>query len=149
MKKLYRYFLVFIFFLNGTSTAFANWTLHVGPVSVGAGGSNPISIPPLQVIEYEFVWINAKQRELTIGIVPGLLYGQRFYLSPNGPYVSGGGGLVFDLNGIGPGIYAALGYDLCASVVCFNMEYKKALGLTTRTLIAPYALRIGFTIKAN
>jgi hypothetical protein len=127
---------------------FANsYTFHVGPLSVGNGGPNPITIPPFNPVEYEFVWVHSKNRELSIGLVPGILYGQRFFLS-EGAYVSVGAGMLLDTNGLGPGLYTAIGYDACTSSgYCFNAEYKKGLGLTYRTLIAPYALRIGLTIK--
>lgn len=138
-------FLVLVFFFI-VPELFADITVHVGPVAAGTGGSNPVSIPPIQLLEYEVVWINAKKREMTFGIVPGFLYGQRFPFS-NGLYVSGGGGLVISANGIGPGVYAAAGFDGCGKTVCFNAEYKQALGISTQALIAPYAIRIGITIK--
>lgn len=117
-------------------------TIHVGPPSVGAGGSNPISIPPVQPVEYEVVYLTDKDREWSVGLVPGLLYGARFYQNPF--YVGLGGGLVISVNGGGPGIYSSFGVNLGQSIQ-FNFEFKKALGLNlgSTSLVSPYALRMG------
>ncbi|MBI2602771.1 MAG: hypothetical protein HYW48_06935 [Deltaproteobacteria bacterium] len=131
-----------------TLPAFADFTLHVGPASSGGGGPNPVSIPPIQVIDYEFIWVTEEKREWSLSIVPGLFYGQRFMLS-EGAYVSLGGGLVIDLNGVGPGLYSAFGYDACGSSLCFNVEFRKALGANFRHLMSPYALRVGVTWRTG
>ncbi len=124
----------------------ADITVHVGPAAAGGGGPNPLSIPPINPIEYEVVWLTPSKNEFSIGIVPGIFYGQRLTHS-SGLYFSMGAGLAIDGNGSGPGVYSAFGFDLCGNI-CFNMEYKKAVGLST-TLIQPYALRIGVTFYRN
>ncbi len=144
-----RSFVASLFFFWGlicVPTANADFTLHLGPVASGTGGPNPISIPPTQILEYEFVWIISKTRELSLSIIPGIFYGARFSIIA-GAYVSLGGGVAIDSNGVGPGVYSALGYDACSGRYCFNVEYKKALGITQQTIIAPYAIRIGMTWK--
>ena len=56
-------------------------TLHVliGPPSLGQGGSNPVSIPPVNPVDWQVSYVNDAQREWVASVVPGLLYGQRFY----------------------------------------------------------------------
>lgn len=122
----------------------AKLTLHVGPVGAGTGGSNPISIPPSNLLEYELVWLR-KDIEYTLGVVPGILVGRRIEFGAT--YASFGGGVVIDANGVGVGIYSALGVDLCLRSWCGNIELKRALGVTRSAVIAPYALRVGVTLN--
>jgi hypothetical protein len=147
LKKFLRQIIIFLTLFSLSFTApslYAQYTLHVGPVSIGSGGPNPISIPPINPLEYEFVWLRPGNQEVSLSISPGVFYGKRLKFS-YGTYFSMGGGLVFDLNGLGPGIYSAFGYDGCGSYFCFNIEYKKALGITLKNIISPYAVRIGVT----
>ncbi len=119
-------------------------TVHVGPPSVGAGGSNPLSLPPLNPVEYEVVYLTDAGREWSIGLVPGILYGGRFQQGIF--YVGVGGGLVISANGGGPGIYSSFGLD-AGDRIKFNIEIKQALGidLGSTGIVSPYALRIGAT----
>lgn len=121
-------------------------TIHVGPPAMGGGGTNPIGIPPTSPVSYEVVYLTPKKTEWVLGIVPGIFWGKRFRAS-NGSYFSSGLGAVISRNGTGPGFYAAIGVDMCGWV-CFNLEYKKALGLATSSLrtIGPYAIRMGVTL---
>jgi hypothetical protein len=134
-----------VFAASLSRTGYADFTIHVGPTSMGSGGSNPISIPPVSLQEYEFVWVSDSKTEYSVSIIPGLLIGQRYPFT--NAYVSLGGGLVIGINGIGPGIYTASGMDFCSNEYCFNIELKNALGFTRQSLIMPYALRIGLTVK--
>lgn len=121
-------------------------TVHVGPPSVGAGGSNPLSIPPLNPIEYEVVYLTDSGREWSFGIVPGILYGGRF--QQGAFYVGIGGGLVISLNGAGPGAYSSFGLDI-GNDIKFNVEVKQAIGidLSANGIVSPYAIRIGATFS--
>ena len=124
-------------------------TIRNGPPSLGGGGPNPLAIPPVSPVGYEFCFTTRRSYDLSLGITPGLFWGRRF-VSRRGTYLSTGGGLVIGLNGTGPGIYTAFGFDWCSkSKYCFNMEYKKAIGLAfgRRYLISPYALRVGFKFE--
>ena len=119
-------------------------TVHVGPPSIGNGGSNPISIPPLNPIEYEVVYITKTDREWCFALTPGIFGGMR---SEFGKYFysSFGGGLVINTNGTGPGIYSSIG----ANIQKFNVEFKQALGFnfSDNQLLSPYAIRIGLTFN--
>ncbi|MFK7827085.1 MAG: hypothetical protein AB8G05_23280 [Oligoflexales bacterium] len=135
---------LYLAFLFGWSyTGYADVTVHLGPASVGGGGPNPISIPPINILDYELVWITKNRSEISLSLFPGLFYGYRATMK-NGGYISMGGGLVLNIHGFGPGFYSAFGYNSCG-YLCFNVEYKQALGFITGMTISPYALRIGLT----
>jgi hypothetical protein len=120
-------------------------TIHIGPPSPGMGGSNPISIPPINIVDYELVYLTDSLREWTLGLIPGLFYGVRSTKDP-GPYLSAGGGIVINANGVGPGVYGAVGLNaFCGDRFCFNLEYKQAIGIAGG-LISPYAIRLGVGI---
>ncbi|MBP6217819.1 MAG: hypothetical protein KA436_04455 [Oligoflexales bacterium] len=129
-----------------TESAYADFVIHAGPASMGIGGSNPLSIPPTDPLDYEFVWLTDSEKEWSFGLSPGVFYGQRYTFADHFTYVSLGGGIVNEFNGLGPGIYTAFGYDYC-DWFCFNIEYKQALGFTTKNILSPYALRVGVTIE--
>ena len=117
--------------------------VHIGPPGLGTGGSNPVSIPPVSPVDYEFEFVTQNDWETAISICPGLLFGHRTR-SPTGLYVGTGGGLVIDANGSGPGIYGSLGYS-AGKGLRFNAELKQAAGLAAgkSRIISPYALRLG------
>lgn len=119
--------------------------VRVGPAAVGNGGPNPISLPPANPVEYEFSYITDADREFNVSISPGLFYGFRSQMA-NGIYVSLGPGLVINANGTGFGGFSAFGYESCGWI-CFNIEYKQALGWGNGNLISPYAIRIATGIK--
>jgi hypothetical protein len=121
--------------------------VHVGPPSVGQGGTNPLSVPPINPIEYEVEWISPRGFEANFGITPGLLFGARTPFS-SGLYVGVGGGLVISANGVGPGAYSSFGWNL-GKRVFFNTEFKQAIGiaLNNNKLISPYALRVGMGFR--
>lgn len=121
--------------------------VHVGPPSVGQGGTNPLSVPPINPIEYEFQWISPRGFEANVGITPGVLFGARTPFS-SGLYVGVGGGLVISANGVGPGAYSSFGWNL-GKKIFFNTEFKQAIGLALNNnkLISPYALRVGMGIR--
>ena len=123
----------------------AEITIHLGPASVGGGGPNPISIPPTNPLDYEIVWFGKDQSEFSLSLFPGMFYGYRATMKSGG-YISMGGGLVLNIHGFGPGIYSAFGYNSC-NYLCFNVEYKQAIGLITGMAISPYALRVGLTFN--
>jgi len=116
-------------------------TMRLGPPGAGNGGPNPMSIPP-GVPDIEVTWLTSRNFEVNVALVPGLLFGQR-WKGPEGIYVSGGGGLVINANGVGLGGYTGFGYEAGTGRIRFNAEFKQALGIAGGGLISPYALRIG------
>lgn len=119
------------------------YTLHVGPVGLGTGGTNPISVPPTSPGEYEFIWFDDSS-EWCFGLVPGSFWGRRFHPAP-WSYLGLGGGVVLDRGGMAPGVYSSLGVDLkLADKLYFNAEAKQAIGVLN-SLHFPYAIRIGIT----
>jgi hypothetical protein len=122
-------------------------TVHIGPPSVGKGGANPVSFPPVNPIEYELVYVTDNDWEGNLGVTPGLLVGRRSE-GAGGSYVSFGGGYVQSFNGGGPGIYSSLGIDTGGKVMKFNAEIKQAVGydFAESLIVSPYAIRIGATV---
>jgi hypothetical protein len=122
-------------------------TIHVGPPSVGTGGSNPLSVPPINPMEYELTYLTDGDYEINAAVTPGLLFGRRSHANGKGGlYVSFGGGLVIDANGSGPGAYSAFGWE-SAGKWRFNIEYKQALGydFSKDNVMNPYAVRLGLS----
>lgn len=146
----YKMLLALFFSFFFSIVAKADITVHVGPPGLGRGGTNPLSLPPLSPLEYEVVWINSLSQEYTFSISPGFFFGYRHGVW-RALYLSGGGGLVINANGLGPGVYSALGYDFCiSSFFCFNAEYKQALGISYEAFfLSPYAIRLGLTFKID
>lgn len=138
---------VLITMLFMTTPSYGDLTVHIGPASVGGGGPNPISIPPINPLDYEFVWLTENHTEWSLSLFPGLLYGYRAVMQSGG-YISAGAGMVLNIHGVGPGFYTAFGFDHCAWL-CFNVEYKQAIGFIPGMLINPYALRIGLVFFRN
>lgn len=117
----------------------------IGPPSVGAGGANPVSVPPTAVNEWEFVWLTDSKYETTISVFPGLFFGARS--ETGNVYVSFGGGAVIDQNGTGPGCDAAFGFH-AGKTFRFTMELRQAVGFdfSSNTVLNPYAVRIGASL---
>lgn len=127
-------------FLLATTSYAGSWTLRIGPAASGAGGTNPVGIPP-GIQDLDIDYLTSSKWETSVSIFPGILVGKR--LEFGGPYVSLGGGLVVSQNGIGPGPYSAFGWDIGSGSWRFNMEYKQAIGFTSSGVTGPYAVRIG------
>lgn len=115
--------------------------VHLGPPSLGGGGTNPVSIPP-QAMDIEAVYVTDRAWEITMGLVPGILYGSRFADS-SGFYVSAGGGFLFNPDLATLGIYTAFGYSPPCKPWCFNLEYKQSAGIYAGRMVTPYAVRAG------
>lgn len=78
-----------------------------------------------------------------MSLVPGLLWGQRFYLDHL--YASLGGGVIVTPSGIGVGGHHAIGYqsDVFLNRMRFEMEYRQVIGIANYGLQFPYTLRLG------
>ena len=139
---------IFVALLGASRASASAFVTHVGPPAAGSGGPNPVSIPPVSIVEYEFVYVTDKDNEITVGIFPGMFYGARSQIV-GGTYVGFGGGLVLSTNGTGPGMYSCIGTDLGSGSVKFNAEYKQAVGFdfSSDTVISPYGVRIGVTFE--
>jgi hypothetical protein len=135
--------LLLILVLSMTQVAKAGGlALRFGPAGLGSGGTNPLSLPPSGA-DVGLSYVTDKKLEFN-GSITGLTLARRD-MSKWGGYVSLGGGLIFNANGIGFGPYAAFGYERgCLSWLgCFSIEMSQALGVGSGTLVSPYAVRIG------
>jgi hypothetical protein len=115
--------------------------LRFGPPSLGGGGTNPLSIPP-QAMDMELVYVTSTNKEISFGLVPGILFGARM-ADRSGLYFSGGGGIIFNPDLATLGVYTAVGYSPACKAWCFEMEYKQSAGPYRGNLVTPYAVRAG------
>ena len=131
--------------LFATRAVAGDHSVKIGPAIVGRGGTNPVSIPPLNPIDWEYTYVSQNKIETNIALFPGILVGAR--LAKKNLYIAGGGGFVIDSNGIGPGVYNSFGYITGDAIPGwhFNFEYKQTIGYSpsTKQIISPGALRIG------
>lgn len=144
-----------LFALQPSPAQAGQWTLQVGPPSVGNGGSNPVGIPPgLVDIGFLHAGGDGERREIGGALSPALLlWGYRQYLTSkeeNGPYVAFGGAIVSAVIGLGPGVYTALGSNFGCALqrVCVHVDLRQTLGLSfAGTVMSPFALRVGITVR--
>lgn len=140
MKNRIQIFMLFLLLIDSRSVNAGTLSLRMGPAGSGAGGTNPVGIPP-SIQDLDIGYVTASKWESTFSVFPGLFLGKR--LDFGGPYMSLGGGLVISQNGIGPGPYSAFGWDFGKGSFRFNIEYKQALGITSNGFASPYAVRLG------
>jgi hypothetical protein len=139
IKNLYKALLVLSLVLQTNEAKAGMLVLRAGPPSVGAGGSNPVGIPP-SAVDLEFAWVTSSSWETSLSAVPGLLVGKRFDI--DNFYVGLGGGILISGNGVGLGPYSSFGWE-SEGTVRFSIEYKQGLGLSGSGLVSPSALRAG------
>lgn len=124
-------------------------SFKIGPAAIGSGGTNPVTLPPVDPMDWEYTYVSKDKFETNISIFPGIVFGPRF--SKKGLYISGGGGLLLSANGVGPGIYNSFGYITgdAAPGWHLNFEYKQSFGYSSgnKQIITPSALRIGVIWK--
>jgi hypothetical protein len=122
-------------------------TLHVliGPPSIGQGGSNPVSVPPANPVDWQFTYVTDQNREWLVSLVPGLLWGQRFY--QGGFYAALGGGLLVTSSGLGVGVDHAYGYEsrLFLKHFRYQVEYRQVIGVGNYGWQFPYTFRMGLS----
>lgn len=139
-RRIYVYAALIMLVATQSQTAQAGlWIARFGPPSLGTGGSNPLGLPP-SAVDVELSHISSSSWETSLSIVPGLLVGKRQDFG--NCYVTMGGGLIINANGVGPGPYTAFGWE-SDGTFRYGIEYKQALGITGRGLISPYAIRAG------
>src|SRR5688572_586401 len=122
-------------------------TLHVllGPPSIGHGGSNPVSVPPMNPVDWQFTYVTDANQEWLVSLVPGLLWGQRFY--QGGLYAALGGGLLMTSSGVGVGLDHAYGYESGPFLkrLRYQVEYRQVIGVSEYGWQFPYTFRMGFS----
>ena len=123
------------------------YTFRLGPATVGRGGSNPLSIPPTNVQDWELGWVTKRDFIFRISIFPMLLSGGYKKSYRWGCFNTYGMGVLLNPTfGLGAGAFTSFGYNIgCFSKNwCVDIEYHQVIGITeTKDIVSPYALRIG------
>lgn len=148
MKKNTRAFrssLVILLLSLASPAAASSLEFLIGPPSLGQGGSNPVSIPPVNPFDWQINYVNEQQREMVFSLLPGALYGQRFYLDQ--VYAGLGGGVLLTSGGLGLGLYHAVGFQSGEIMKRFRMhaEYRQIVGIANYGAQFPYTLRLGLS----
>ena len=119
----------------------------IGPPSLGQGGSNPISVPPVNIIDWQVAYVNDNAREMVFSIVPGFFYGQRWYLDQF--YAALDAGLLVTTSGLGLGVANAFGYHTGKfwKHMRAQAEYRQIFGIARYGFQYPYTVRLGVTYE--
>ena len=143
-----KFVVLFFLFLSDLVNA-STFEVKLGPPSVGLGGPNPISMPPINFLDYEFTYVTEGNWEYSLAAVPGLTFGKRIYM--DNYYAALGSGLFLSSDGAGFGCYSALGLNSTANKKSKSLgyvaEYKQSLAFNAYGLIMSYAIRLGLAYK--
>lgn len=124
-------------------------SVRLGPPSVGNGGSNPVNIPPTNVLDYELILETPEHWQYRLGVFPHALAAGKVFKQKYGFYTAIGASIVLSATGYGPGIYSSFGWRSPAFLdrLTFDADYTQDLGITVDDfkVTAPFALRIGLT----
>lgn len=148
MRLFLKYVFLFSLVSSGQLAFCSNISAKLGPGTVGFGGSNPVSVPPTNPVDWEITYLNDSLWEFSAAVIPGLSVGKRIQYASI--YASAGLGLLASLDGFGGGLYTSVGLDTSTSsksLIGFVAEYKQSLGFNSYGQIMSYALRFG--ISAN
>lgn len=137
--------MLLIGFSRSEAAAAATLSALLGPPSLGQGGSNPLSIPPGNPLDWQASYRSDEGREWMLSLVPGVYYGQRW--TKDRLTLGLGGGLLVGANGLGLGFYQSLGFATPAfwKRYHFEAEYRQLIGYTNIGLEFPYTLRMGLS----
>lgn len=123
-------------------------------VSAGAvaakGGANPITFS--SPLEYSYTYINSsRDREIHIGLVPGLGYAVRF--NPSKDITVSLGGMISVGSNLFLGAYSGFGWEFwCpSSAFCLNLEYRTSTALYSlgRKISGVSSVSLGGTLWTN
>ena len=120
----------------------------LGPGTVGFGGSNPLTIPPNNPVDWELSYVTNNLWELNASVIPGYSFGKRVEFS--NIYAAGGLGVLLSLDGLGGGVYTSVGFDSSINsrnLFGFVAEYKQSFGFSGYGRIMSYALRFGASVN--
>lgn len=120
-------------------------TIKTGPAGDGGGGSSPLAVSRVEPSDWQLTWVSDGGFEANLSVIPGALVGHRF--REENYYLSLGGGVLSDVNGIGPGVYAALGYITGDEKKGWHLtiDYTQTVGYapSRHRMISPDSLRYG------
>lgn len=142
-QKLISKLLLLVFAFLAPFAYGAGYTLRVGAASMGTGQANPVTF--VAPYEYEFTYNTKTNYEFRLSPGAAGLVGKKFEAKSTGAYIGLGGGILYDFNSPGVGVYSALGYDFFCGTFCLSFEYLQTAGYG-KTFISPYFVRIGMGI---
>jgi hypothetical protein len=119
----------------------------IGPPSLGQGGSNPVSIPPINPVDWQLHYVTDQDTEFLASVIPGLFYGKRW--RKNQFSLGFAGGLLISTNGAGVGFSQSLSWETQPFWTNwrFEAEYRQVIGYTEVGVEFPYAIRLGFNYE--
>ncbi len=117
----------------------------IGPPSLGQGGSNPVSIPPANIIDWQASYRGDQGSEWTLSVIPGLYYGRRWTKERFSLGV--GAGVLISTQGVGLGVYQSVSYQTEPfwKRYHFEAEYRQVIGYVSKGVEFPYSFRIGIS----
>jgi hypothetical protein len=123
----------------------------VGPPSLASGGSNPISLPPANIAEYEVTLTTKSRWHFRLGLTPHIAAAGRLFKLKYGFQTAVGASIVNSLHGYGPGIFSVFAWQSPCALkrLCFTAQYIQDVGLsvTQWQITAPFGVRLGLVWK--
>ncbi len=123
----------------------------VGPPSLANGGSNPVSVPPSFLVEYEATLTTKSRWHFRLGLSPHIVAAGKLFKLKYGFQTAIGASVVNSLQGYGPGIFSVFGWHSPCAVkrVCFSAQYIQDVGvsITEWKITTPFAVRMGLVWK--
>lgn len=141
-------FPLFLLLLLSSETALAGRVgALLGPPSLGQGGSNPVSIPPLSPLDWQLTYVTDTDREFMLSVIPGLFYGQRWRKDQFS--IGFAGGILISTNGVGVAVSQSLNWESKPfwESFRFEAEYRQVIGYTEIGAEFPYAIRVGLNYE--
>lgn len=135
--------LTWVFCIPSESAFAGRLSALLGPPSLGQGGSNPISVPPANPLDWQLSWLTDKDQEFMLSVIPGFFYSQRWRKDQFA--IGFGGGLLISANGPGVGLSQSLHWESTPFWTNWRLEaeYRQVIGVTEIGAEFPYAIRFG------
>ncbi|RYZ67039.1 MAG: hypothetical protein EOP09_11700, partial [Proteobacteria bacterium] len=102
----------------------------LGPPSLGQGGSNPVSVPPLNAIDWQIHYVTDHDTEFMASVIPGFFCGKRWRKDQFS--IGFAAGLLISANGPGVGLSQSLSWETEPFWTNWRLEaeYRQVIGYT-------------------
>ncbi|RZA21052.1 MAG: hypothetical protein EOP10_17265 [Proteobacteria bacterium] len=140
--------LITLFAVIGTTKAEAGRvSALIGPPSLGQGGSNPVSVPPFNAIDWQVHYVTDHDTEFMVSVIPGFFLGKRWRKDQLS--IGFAGGMLISTNGLGVGLSQSLSWESQPFWTNwrFEAEYRQVIGYTVLGAEFPYAIRLGINYE--